>query len=343
MQLMSLIEMEEASTFTPSIPVPNNVQEMVRNNPLHVPKRYVRSQEELEKSNYMPHLSSQIPVIDLALLSNGNKEELFKLDIACKEWGFFQVVNHGVQKELLQKMKDASSEFFKLPIEEKNRYAMAPNDIQGYGQVYVASEEQTLDWSDALMLITYPTQFRKLQFWPKTSEGFKEIIEAYASEVRRVGEELLSSLSVILGMQKHDFLGLHKESLQALRVNYYPPCNTPDQVLGLSPHSDTSTITLLMQDHDVIGLEIRHQGGWVPVIPILDALVVNVGDVIEIWSNGKYKSVEHRAVTNKNKKRISCALFFCPQDDVEVEPLDPMIDGQNSKLYQKVRYGDYLR
>nr|KYP37528.1 S-norcoclaurine synthase 1 [Cajanus cajan] len=116
-----------------------------------------------------------------------------------------------------------------------------------------------------------------------------------------------------------------------------------NQVLGLSPHSDTSTITLLMQDHDVIGLEIRYQGGWVPVIPILDALVVNVGDVIEIWSNGKYKSVEHRAVTNKNKKRISCALFFCPQDDVEVEPLDHMIDGQNSKLYQKVRYGDHLR
>nr|KYP37525.1 S-norcoclaurine synthase 1 [Cajanus cajan] len=218
--LMSLIEMEEASTFTPSIPLPNNVQEMVRNNPLHVPKRYVRSQEELEKSNYMPHLSSQIPVIDLALLSNGNKGELFKLDIACKEWGFFQVVNHGVQKELLHKMKEASSEFFKLPIEEKNKYAMAPNDIQGYGQVYVASEEQTLDWSDALMLITYPTQFKKLQFWPKTPEGFKEIIEAYASEVRRVGEELLSSLSVIIGMQKHDFLGLHKESLQGLRVNY---------------------------------------------------------------------------------------------------------------------------
>ncbi|TKY65998.1 Codeine O-demethylase [Spatholobus suberectus] len=193
------------------------------------------------------------------------------------------------------------------------------------------------------MLITYPTRYRKLQFWPKTPEGFKEILEAYASEVKRVGEELLSSLSVIIGMHKHVFLGLHKESLQVLCVNYYPPCNTPEQVLGLSPHSDTSTITLLMQDDDVTGLEIRHQGGWVPVTLISDALVVNVGDATEIWSNGKYKSVEHRAVTNKNKRRISYALFLCPQDDVEVEPLDHMIDAQNPKLYHKVRHGDYLR
>ncbi|KAL2336583.1 hypothetical protein Fmac_011029 [Flemingia macrophylla] len=291
----------------------------------------------------MPHLSSEVPVIDLALLSNGNKMELLKLDVACKEWGFFQIVNHGIQKELLQKMKDASSEFFKLPIEEKNKYAMASNDVQGYGQAYVVSEEQTLDWSDALCLIIYPTQYRKLQFWPKTPEGFKEIIVTYASEVKRVGKELISSLSVIMGMQKHVFLELHKESLQALRLNYYPPCNTPEQVLGLSPHSDTSTITLLMQDDDVIGLEIRHQGGWVPVTPLSDALVVNVGDVFEIWSNGKYKSVEHRAVTNKNKRRISCAFFLCPQDDAEVEPLDHLIDAQNPKLYQKVRYEDYLR
>ncbi|RZB52612.1 Protein SRG1 isoform A [Glycine soja] len=335
-------EMDEAPSFASSLPVPN-VQEMVRNNPLQVPERYARSQEELEKVNHMPHLSSEVPVIDLALLSNGNKEELLKLDVACKEWGFFQIVNHGVQKELLQKMKDAASEFFELPAEEKKKYAMDSSDIQGYGQAYVVSEEQTLDWSDALMLVTYPTRYRKLQFWPKTPEGFKEIIEAYASEVRRVSQELLSLLSVIMGMQKHVLLELHQESLQALRVNYYPPCSTPEQVLGLSPHSDANTITLLMQDDDITGLEIRHQGGWVPVTPISDALVVNVGDVIEIWSNGKYKSVEHRAVTNKNKRRISYALFLCPQDDVEVEPLDYMIDSHNPKLYQKVRYGDYLR
>jgi hypothetical protein len=84
------VNIEEAPTFAPSLPVPN-VQEMVKTNPLQVPKRYVRNQEEMEKVNYTPHLSSEIPVIDLTLLSNGNTEELLKLEIACREWGFFQV------------------------------------------------------------------------------------------------------------------------------------------------------------------------------------------------------------------------------------------------------------
>ncbi|CAI8612670.1 unnamed protein product [Vicia faba] len=336
------VDIDEAPIFAPSLPVPN-VQEMVKMNPFQVPIRYMRNQEEMEKVNYMPHLSSDIPVIDLTLISNGNIKEMQKLDIACKEWGFFQIVNHGVQKELMQNMKNVAYEFFKLPIREKDKYAMLSNDVHGYGHAYVVSEDQTLDWTDTLFLLIYPDRFRKLQFWPKTPQEFKEITEAYSSEVKRVGDELLSSLSVIMGLEKDVLVGLHKEVLQGLRVNYYPPCNAPEEVLGLSPHSDSSTITLLMQDDDVPGLEIRHKGNWVPVTPISDALVVNVGDVIEIWSNGKYKSVEHRAVTNKNKRRTSYATFLFPRDDVEVEPFDHMFDAQNPKMYQKVMYGDYLR
>ncbi|XP_057434353.1 oxoglutarate-dependent flavonoid 7-O-demethylase 1-like isoform X2 [Lotus japonicus] len=318
---------EESPSLAPSLPVPN-VQEMVKNNQLQIPERYIRSPQEIEKVNYLPHLSSDIPIIDLTLLSNGDTEELSKLDIACKEWGFFQIVNHGVQKELVQRMKDATTEFFELPIEEKEKYAMTSNDIQGYGHAYVVSEDQILDWSDALILVTNPT-------W--------EIIEEYANDVKRVGEEILSSLSLVIGLQKHVLLGLHEELLEAIRVNYYPPCSTPEKVLGLSPHSDSGTITLLMQHDDASGLEIRHKGCWVPVTPTSEALVVNVGDAIEIWSNGKYKSVEHRAVTNKNKRRISWACFLAPPDDVEVEPFDHMIDAQHPKLYQKVRFGDYMR
>jgi len=85
-----------------------------------------------------------------------------------------------------------------------------------------------------------------------------------------------------MGLEKYALVELHKELLQCSRANYYPPCNTPEQVLGLSPHSDTGTITILMQDDDVPGLEIRNKGNWVPVTPIADALVVNVGDVIEV-------------------------------------------------------------
>lgn len=86
----SIIENVDAPIYAPSVPVPN-VQEMVKKDPLHVPERYVRNQEDGPLTNDMSHLSSEIPVIDLSLLSAGDNEELNKLDLACKEWGFFQV------------------------------------------------------------------------------------------------------------------------------------------------------------------------------------------------------------------------------------------------------------
>ncbi|KAM5550069.1 hypothetical protein ABKV19_001160 [Rosa sericea] len=239
-------------------------------------------------------------------------------------------------------MKDAAAKFFDLPLEEKNKISMSLDEFQGYGQAYAAAEGQTLDWSDTLFLSVYPSHSRNLKFWPTSPKGFKEAIEAYSTEVKRIGEELLGSISQIMGMEKDALLGFHQELVQVFRVTYYPPCSMPDKVLGLSPHSDTSTITILMQEEDVTGLHIRKEGKWVPVEPIPNAFVVNVGDMIEIWSNGKYKSIEHRAVTNKSKARLSYATFIIPRNDVEIGPFNHLVD-QSSRKYKKVIYGEYLR
>lgn len=110
----------------------------------------------------------------------------------------------------------------------------------------------------------------------------RKAIEAYSSEANRVAKELFGSLSILLGMEKESLLKLHDEVMQALRINYYPTCSMPDKVIGVSPHSDTSTLTVLLQDDEVTGLQIRHSGGWVPVKPIPNALVLNVGDVLEV-------------------------------------------------------------
>lgn len=86
---------------------------------------------------------------------------------------FLQITNHGMAKEVLHKMKTAVAAFFELPLQEKKKYAMAANDLQGYGQAYVVSEEQKLDWNDIIFLITLPTEKRNFKFWPVTSPGFK--------------------------------------------------------------------------------------------------------------------------------------------------------------------------
>ncbi|XP_004305192.1 PREDICTED: protein SRG1-like [Fragaria vesca subsp. vesca] len=319
---VGLIQVEVAPTYAPSLPVPN-VQEIVRTYPFHVPDRYLRDQEEIPENIDLTssNLSSEIPIIDFSLLSKGNKEELHKLDVACEEWGFFQIVNHGVAKEVLWGMKDVAAKFFELPLEEKNKVSMPSDDIQGYGHAYVVSEDQILDWSDALILNVYPVHYRNLKFWPAEPENFQEVLESYSGEVKRVGEELLRSLSKLMGMEKDTLIGLHNQLLQALRVNYYPPCSTPHKVVGLSPHSDTSTITILMQEDGVTGLQIRKGGEWVSVEPIPDALVVNVGDVLE--------------------ERLSYASFLFPHFDVEIKPVYDI--AVSDLTYKKVRYGDYLR
>ncbi|KAG1363190.1 S-norcoclaurine synthase 1 [Cocos nucifera] len=333
---------KEKPSWGISLPV-DSVQEIVRRDPTSVPEKYVRDKECKETDKILSHLSSAIPVIDLSLLSSGHKDELNELDVACRDWGFFQIINHGIATEVLQNVKCAAAKFFELPLEEKKKYSMAMNDIQGYGQVYVVSEKQKLDWADVLVMVVYPTRFRKLEYWPMTPPDFINAVEVYSMEANRVGQEIFASLSLLMGMENDDLLKLHNELMQALRINYYPTCCRPDQVIGVSPHSDTSTLTVLLQDDSVTGLQIWHSSGWVPVEPLPDALVLNVGDVIEVLSNGRYKSIEHRAMTNENKARISIASFLCPNDDVEIEPLKSTIDSQQNVRYKKIRYGDFLK
>ncbi|KAF4347880.1 hypothetical protein G4B88_001050 [Cannabis sativa] len=323
-----------------SLPVPS-VQEMVRNDSEFVPERYIQeSKDRPLDSTFYPKFN-EIPAIDLSLLINGDEDELHKLDFACKEWGFFQIINHGVPEEVLGEMKAVVADFFNLPLEEKKKYAMAENDLQGYGQAYVVSEDQKLDWGDLIYLMTSPLEARNMKYWPTTLSGFKEAVEEYSREIERVSEEIMASMSLLMGMDKNGLKRLHVVRKQSMRMNYYPPCSKPDLVLGVSPHSDGGSITLLLQDDDITGLQIRYKGTWLPVKPIPNALVVNIGDVVEAWSNGMYKSIEHRAVTNENKARMSIATFVIPHEGIELGPVESMMQDQ-PRMYKTMKYLDYI-
>ncbi|KAK6136065.1 hypothetical protein DH2020_030170 [Rehmannia glutinosa] len=341
---MGTMQEEEGLGFGSSLPVPS-VQEIVRNDAKNIPERYIKNLEDRPKSsdNICP-VSDDIPIINLSLLAQGDEDERRKLDIACQEWGFFQIINHGADGGLT-KMKAAVAEFFDLPLSEKKKYGMATNDVQGYGQGYVVSEDQKLDWNDLLFLITLPPNFRNMKYWPLTLPGFKETIEEYAKEIQRVADEIFANLSLLMGVESDFLKQMHGDAKQGIRMNYYPTCARPDLVLGVSPHSDSSSITLLVQDDEITALQIKHKGAWVPVKPIPNAIVVNIGDVMEAWSNGRYKSIEHRAVTNVEKPRISAAAFVIPGNEIELNPLKTMVDddGRPRIFKNGVKYIDYLR
>nr|GMD06577.1 protein SRG1-like [Ipomoea batatas] len=320
-----------------SLPVPC-VQELAKESPEIIPPRYVR--EDLEPP--APAVK-EIPVINLANLLKGDNEELKKMDIASKEWGFFQLINHGVSSSLVEKVKTDTKDFFHLPMEEKKKFWQEPGDLQGFGHAFVISEEQKLDWSDMFYIMTLPTYLRKSDLFPNLPLPFRETVEMYAEELRNLAMKIIEYLAKALGIEREHIRGLFEGGMQAMRMNHYPRCPQPDKVIGLCPHSDAVGLTILLQLNEKEGLQIRKNGMWIPVKPLPDAFVVNIGDILEILSNGIYRSIEHRAVVNSEEERLSIATFFNPRLDAELGPAPTLITPQNPAQFRTVGVEDYFK
>ncbi|CAM0884673.1 unnamed protein product [Alopecurus aequalis] len=324
----------------------HDVQELQRACVDDVPERYIRDGDD-RPGDANVCADAQIPVIDLGELRRGAGEELDRLRLACQEWGFFQVVNHGIEHELLDEMEAVAREFFMLPLEEKRRYPMAPGGIQGYGHAFVFSDDQKLDWCNMLALGVSPPAIRRPELWPTTPVALSDTLVKYSAEVRALCIALLAHVAETLGLAPGTFEGMFggDAAVQAVRMNFYPPCPRPELVLGLSAHSDGSAVTVLQQDARgaAAGLQVRKAGTWVPVHPAPHALVINLGDSLEVLTNGRYKSVEHRAVTNGEQDRLSVVTFYAPAYDVEVGPLPELVADGEPCRYRRFNHGEYSR
>nr|KJB72664.1 hypothetical protein B456_011G188800 [Gossypium raimondii] len=271
----------------PSLPIKvghiDDVQELRKAKPATVPERFIRDMADRPK--VVPNLSSSldIPIIDLSKLMKTDKDEVMQLKTACEEWGFFQVLNHGIDLNVVEDIENVAKDFFMLPLQEKQKYPMAPGTVQGYGQAFVFSENQKLDWCNMFALGVEPPCIRNPKLWPSKPVNFRETLEIYSREVRKLCKTLLKYIAVSLGLKGDVFEEMFGVAVQAVRMNYYPPCSRPDLVLGLSPHSDGSALTVLQQGKDSsVGLQILKGQTWVPVQPIPNALVINIGDTLEV-------------------------------------------------------------
>ncbi|KAK6917257.1 Non-hem dioxygenase N-terminal domain [Dillenia turbinata] len=285
---------DQEVNFGESLMVPS-VQELARQPITNIPPRYIRADDDRPIAVFDGVSTPSVPVIDLQRLLHEDpmNSELEKLHSACKEWGFFQIVNHGVNAFLLEKFKTEIGDFFKLPYEEKKKLWQQPDNNEGFGQLFVLSKEQKLDWSD--------------------------------------------------GMKTEEMTQLFNEGKQSMRMNYYPPCPEPDFAIGFTPHSDADALTILYQLDDTEGLQIRKDGKWLPVKPLENAFVVNIGDIMEIVSNGVYKSIEHRAIVNSAKERLSVATFYSSRLDSELGPASSLISDQNPPLFRRMPLELYFK
>ncbi|KNA19041.1 hypothetical protein SOVF_065310 [Spinacia oleracea] len=322
----------------------DDVQELRKIESTTVPDRFVRDVDEIKSVIQDSSFTEHVPIIDLSKIGNGNYNEIFNLASACQEWGFFQVINHGVDARLVEKIEKLGMDFFMQPLEEKLKYKMLPGTVQGYGQAFVFSDQQKLDWCNMFALGIQPHFIRNPKLWPTNPLNFSECIETYTREIRKVCEKLLRCIAMSLGLRAQIFEETFGEAVQAIRMNYYPPCPRPDLVLGLSPHSDGSALTILQQkEGGSVGLQLLKDNNWVSIIPIPGALVVNIGDTLEVLTNGRYKSVEHRAVTNMVKDRLSIVTFYAPSYEVELGPMPEFIDESNPVQYRNYLHGEYSK
>ncbi|KAL6333164.1 hypothetical protein AAG906_028347 [Vitis piasezkii] len=332
--------------FGKSIIVPS-VRELVKEPITKVPPRYVHNQPDpqMAAAAAADIWLQPVPVIDLHCLLHGDSmdSELERLHSACKDWGFFQVVNHGVSSSLLEEFKGEVQDFFELPLEEKKKLWQQPDNHEGFGQLFVVSEEQRLDWSDMFYLTTLPFNLRKSDIFQKLPQKLRETLEAYSVEMKKLAMTILSQMTKALKMEAGEIRDMFSDGVQSMRMNYYPPCPEPDITIGFAPHSDADALTILFQLNDTEGLQIRKEGRWVPVKPLPNAFVVNIGDIMEIVSNGIYQSIEHRAMVNSAKERLSVATFFSSNLDSELGPAPSLISPQNPAIFQRVPTEKYFK
>ncbi|KAL7243331.1 hypothetical protein ACSBR1_015680 [Camellia fascicularis] len=343
---------EEVVNFGKSMIVPS-VQELAKVAINKIPPRYVREDQKQDPavitSSEQVFVPPVVPVIDLQSLvssSDGDhmdSHELERLHSACKDWGFFQVVNHGVSISLLEEIKREVVYFFKLSLEDKKKLWQQPDNHEGFGQLFVVSEEQKLDWCDMFYITTLPTSLRQSQLFDLLPPKLRETMEAYSAEVKKLAMIIVSQMAKALKMDNEEMKELFSDGVQSMRMNYYPPCPEPDMAIGFTPHSDADALTILYQLNDTQGLQIRKEGKWVPVKPLQNAFVVNIGDIMEIVSNGVYQSIEHRATVNSRKERMSIATFYSSNLESELGPARSLIGPNKPAVFRRVPIDKYFK
>ncbi|CAL5213212.1 unnamed protein product [Lathyrus oleraceus] len=320
---------------------------------------FVQEQEHRPKLSIIE--AQGIPEIDLSPLFHHEApnpsaiEGLVKeIGSACKEWGFFQVTNHGVPLSLRQKLEEASRLFFAQSLEEKKKVARDAISPNGYYDT--EHTKNVRDWKEVfdftchdptLVPVTSDEHDDRVTQWtnptPQYPPQFRAIIEEYLQEIQKLAFKLLELIALSLGVEAKRFEEFFKDQTSLLRFNHYPPCPYPHLALGVGRHKDPGALTILAQD-EVGGLEVRRKSDqeWVSVKPIPDAYSINVGDIIQVWSNDEYESVDHRVIVKEEKARFSIPFFFNPGHDAEIKPLKELINDQNPSKYKAYKWGKFL-
>ncbi|KAL8515760.1 hypothetical protein ACS0TY_014447 [Phlomoides rotata] len=308
-------------------------------------KIFMRPSEELIQDHLTTTLKIHqvVPVIDLTDVQKNpdrRKQIVEQVRAASETWGFFQVVNHGIPSEVVDGMIDGVERFNDMDVEQKKKYYSRDHTRSvRYDSSYDLFTSRTASWRDTLTIsFNSGTESQDPHDLPPTC---RESVMEYSKNMEVLGNSVLGLLSEALGLETAHLKNMECCRGHRLCSHYYPACPLPELAIGTTKHSDVGFFTILVQNQICSGLQVLYEGQWIDIHPIPGALVVNIGDLLQLVSNGIFKSNEHRAKANEIGPRISVACFFSgpPNGDKTYGPIEELL--MNPPVYREIVLGEY--
>lgn len=280
-----------------------------------------------------------LPIIDFS--QRGQPSWLDTLDFACETWGCFQLTNHGLSETLCRECLFAMQSFFALSHQDKLSLQRSEDNPWGF-----YDQELTKNVRDWKQIFDVGPASADGPFagastpWPLQLASFKKTVEAFYAAGESLALELLADIGECLGVARGTLeRGFSDGHSSFLRLNYYPPCPEPGQHLGISHHTDAGALTVLLPDAQP-GLEFLGDEGWHTVRAQPGALIINIGDIVQVWSNDRYRAPLHRVRASADQPRYSAPFFLNPTYETDYAPLESALRG-GSPHYRSINWGEF--
>ncbi len=308
--------------------------------------RSMRNNDDLDKRPAGDGMIGAVPMIDL-----GDRASVGQIADACREWGFLQVVGHGIPRMLVEKVRESTHSFFALPVDQKERIIRTRENPWGYYNNELTKNQrdkkEVFDYASGGIDPVYGAKNR----WPDFDADFRPTMEAYRDACAGLSLRLLEAMSEGLGVEARFLNPLFEpEHTGFIRLNYYPvadPMEGREDVahldvadLGVHHHTDAGALTVLLQD-DVGGLQVYNDGLWYDVPPVDGAFVINTGDMMQVWSNDRYQAAIHRVLAMESSDRYSIPFFYNPRAGAKIRPLPSVVTASHPALYREIDWSDF--
>ncbi|CAN1141232.1 Gibberellin 2-beta-dioxygenase [Linum perenne] len=273
----------------------------------------------IKTCKYAAGFFPDIPVVDL---SDPNAN--FLIDKACREFGFFKLINHGIPLETIHHLESLAIKFFSLPQSEKD--LAGPPHPFGYGNKRIGPNGD-IGWIEYLLLHSNP-QLNSLA--PLFPQNFRSAVKEYVAAVKKMTMEVLEAMAKGVGIEPRNALSRlvdDESSDSCLRLNHYPPC---PEIISVLRSNNTTGLQISLKD-----------GTWVSVPPDDSSFFVIVGDSLQVMTNGRFRSVKHRVITDPTKSRVSMIYFAGPPLSEKIGAIESVMEAGEESKYKEFTWSEY--